>query len=1171
MASYRYKCSASFESQYAYVDGIDDPITITEFLKEHNTKPPRCVPHKHELIGVECTQRKSYFRHRCATDVDKHNFMTKWHSEWQSNFPYTEISFCHRTGQLKDRRADVHIPEHKHILEFQHSTITSEEVNNRMHDYALHDHTVSWLIDAQDNINVARVGQNLMLHFKGLYWMYESFMNCPYVYYDIKGFIYKVNPALVRSHQVNVREPVSKTEFISAMKSNSNVWDIDEPVQCRLYVKQQGAGSGKTYGLMQMLNNDSDMAHFKYIVFLTKQHSAVHVMYNEFIVQYEANLLSHLDDAVQWEDGKKKIVEYTNTQTGIRCIAIFATVDSFTYAVGDTNVTTYDKFAGIVSSIKDGFIRQIDRSGTIRYAGVNPSLNKEMLIIIDETQDLNESYGEAFLRIVKEKHTSLCVVGDRLQSLAFSENALTYLQDAAYPFMKTIKSDASNSVRRFSHPTLIDLVNRVVPFDKYDLPNMISAEDVRSQDITPLTIFQGGFVNSKKTGEDESIIAEVSAIMTHFEREVLTQHRVPEDFMVITPFTSMNPLADTLELALNQFWKHTMEKNETYIKTVKNVHPYWKDIDTQNFVRYAIFHKSEEGGSINLSESDRATRMVSIHSSKGDGRKVVFCIGLSESALRKFSKVSDNLIYNSLLHVALTRQKERLYLRMNPTKDDIHRRIKPFATHILGDVDKLDIRNNFKLYKLIDNYNFEEFREHVIVPYNPASLEKVHDEKLLIDMGDHNIRYASMFMNIIIHFCNSQRACLNTKKQLYAILQNITQNAIKPVGTWKEYHDILSCNKDVKMKRDKTKTMRIPLLYYSDTVSGIEYGRYYKIISKIMESICTRISTMGSKDLKYLCPLESVIFYYMIECIENNIYQDITCDDLYNIVDIYDKIFGDVREGHDACQCRHMFVKTYSRSQSSIKLKYKTYLANHYNSLQKCIRYVQSIEETHSNINWLYSHPVVLHGGYKDCENEDFKVSTNFDLIGYNDTHVIVLYIKPQLNELNYNELMQRSVYDAYLIANSKQEQENHARFTNKNIVSYVISLNSELYCVNWTETVNSNISYIANQLRDAIRHKCCMTHSQLYDIYTSCEFDASNISKYIESFRNIVTKKIDEDAPVYIDTVVRTIENEFEDVVSIREKQEIHSKYLVLDNFMRLMEKHLDRSLRKYLPTASN
>ena len=40
---------------------------------------------------------------------------------------------------------------------------------------------------------------------------------------------------------------------------------------------------------------------------------------------------------------------------------------------------------------------------------------------------------------------------------------------------------------------------------------------------------------------------------------------------------------------------------------------------------------------------------------------------------------------------------------------------------------------------------------------------------------------------------------------------------------------------------------------------------------------------LGKRQMNYLCPFESVILYYMIECIENGIYQQISINDIYNL------------------------------------------------------------------------------------------------------------------------------------------------------------------------------------------------------------------------------------------------------------------------------------------------
>jgi superfamily I DNA/RNA helicase len=92
--------------------------------------------------------------------------------------------------------------------------------------------------------------------------------------------------------------------------------------------------------------------------------------------------------------------------------------------------------------------------------------------------------------------------------------------------------------------------------------------------------------------------------------------------------------------------------------------------------KHIYLHRSVEGQTINLKESENATRILSIHTSKGNGCEVVFLLGCTEQALRVFSKQTGNLVYDSLLHVAITRQKKSLYIGVDNDYDDIYRRIK---------------------------------------------------------------------------------------------------------------------------------------------------------------------------------------------------------------------------------------------------------------------------------------------------------------------------------------------------------------------------------------------------------------------------------------------------------------------------------------------------------------
>jgi competence CoiA-like predicted nuclease len=276
--------------------------------------------------------------------------MTKWHAEWQSQFPVTEVPFRNKYGQIKERRADVVIPEFKRILEIQHSPIENEEVGNRNKDYALHDHSVVWLIDGQEKIIVKNMGGRRILSFESTPWLYEHFLSCDTVYYDVNGFIYQVDPKNIKSYQIDVLEPQLKSEFIIALQTRAELF-VDTPPQSYLHVKQQGAGSGKTFGIMQLLNTDPEITHYQWILFITKQHSAVNVMHTEFKDQHAKGLLTNLELLGEVFENKKYIVHYRHKTTNQETCAVFATVDSFAYAVGQASQNASDQFVSIIKSI----------------------------------------------------------------------------------------------------------------------------------------------------------------------------------------------------------------------------------------------------------------------------------------------------------------------------------------------------------------------------------------------------------------------------------------------------------------------------------------------------------------------------------------------------------------------------------------------------------------------------------------------------------------------------------------------------------------------------------------------------------------------------------------------------------------------------------------------------
>ena len=1160
------RCNVNFQSNYATIEGIGH-VCISDYINgKYNptTTKPFCIPLNHELVVVNSTHRRPHFRHKHNSDMEG-TPMTAWHAEWQGNFPVTEVSFKNRSGQIKDRRADVVISSLKRIVELQHSQIERDEVRNRNDDYGLHDHEIIWIIHSQGSIVTKNIGDRIILEFVSNLWLYNSFIDCKTVYYDIDGFIYMLNPNNVRANQIDVSEPKVKSDFIDALNTQSTLWITSEPPQAYLFVKQQGAGSGKTYGMMQSLNNDPEIANYQWIILITKQHSAVNVMYTEFMNQHKEGVLTNIELIGEpLLENKKYIIHYRHKLTNVEACVVFATVDSFTYAVGEASANSSDTFASIVRSIKDG-ISKVKRSGALRFAGVDPYINKETIIMIDETQDLSELYGEAFLKFVSSTHTNMCVVGDRLQSLSHRNNALTFLHHAESARLKVIKGDATNVVRRFSNPALVKFVNSMIPYEEYDIPPMTPAE---IEDETPgaLNIFSAKTVYADESTEDASVLSSVAQIMSYFKYEVESMSRVPEDFLFVTPFTSKNPLVEALQIAVNIYWKDTMENNKQYIENVKSVHSYWKNVNPTEYTRFAIFHKSQDMGSINLADSKHATRMVSIHSSKGDGRKVVFVIGVSQSALQQFSQVANNIIYESLLHVAITRQKERLYFRLDKNEDDIYKRI--FRSTAGVPIDSMNefefVKPSIQLSRISDsilNFSFNEVFENIICKKEPPKLPPVSEEKLLIDMGDHNIRYAAMFMNVIVHICNhEQRTGHSVKHQMYAILGSIKPENIKIVSELREYINLLKDND----KHDGKMMRNIPLLQFTRCTDG-DYTRYFNIIVNIMFRIIEEIKYVGVRQLNYFCPLESIILYYMIECIEKGVYQSITINDVYNIIDTYSRVFESSAKGHEHCRCNEHFASDKRKviSLTTNQLKQQEYLRNHYDRLTHICSILDRFVEDNPSISWLYQHALK----YSGVDINEFSISTGIPLIGYDKGRIYIINILPQFNDLNFYKMMIDSICHTWAIQNVDMASENYKKFKGKQIMSCVLSLNrTDMYVVDWTMPVIDNRDFITYVIYDTLYNELSAKHEQYYNTFISIGAAHDwNSKKIIEQCNKAVNVK---GRPVakYITKFCICLEGKLNDCCGKKEKQEILEQYANKDTFVKMMNRYLERSLLGFL-----
>lgn len=479
-----------------------------------------------------------------------------------------------------------------------------------------------------------------------------------------------------------------------------------KPYDGTIYFNQRGAGCGKTYESIQLIQSDIRFKNKNTFIYLTKMHSAREVIYSEFVDQFENKQL--FKDTFQIIEknniGKQYIIRFQNVKTKEMCIAIIGTIDSFTYAIQNRNKIESkgeDFFMEIVRRIRNHSNENPElllnkENRTIQYAQGTMSLTEKTLVIIDEGQDLEQTYIEAFQNIITFTGIDTYVIGDKLQSILSENNLFTYLEkinDNPSSNICLKKDIGKNIVKRFHNQHFQTIVNHIVKYEEFGLEPITGICDgkckYKHDTINPLTIntrFPNIYID-----HPETIQSTISYLLKDIEDKANRHHYLPNNFCFIFPVVNYkNAFIPYLIVAIQNFWIRRFIKQETFTPELLSQiekNPYWKNLFEQKHLdqsdyRHCILHRSEPNKSINLAESVNSTRIMSIHASKGTGCECVYLLGLSEKILCMFTNGNkDSLVYESLLHVGLTRQKKYLYVGYNEhLEDDITKRFIKFSS-----------------------------------------------------------------------------------------------------------------------------------------------------------------------------------------------------------------------------------------------------------------------------------------------------------------------------------------------------------------------------------------------------------------------------------------------------------------------------------------------------------
>ena len=698
-------------------------------------------------------------------------------------------------------------------MEIQHSYISETEIINRFNDWNKFGKEIIWFIDGNTGIEIEKLSSGNYLIIVKEVWKYKLFIkNYHFILLEKNGLVFKIELDKIKSGMIELKQPKSLQETVDYLKSKpEKIWDFwpdDYVIKSKFTFHQQGAGNGKTFGIWKSILENIDR---KTYIVVTKQHTAKVVIYEELIDQIQRFKndenpfhIKNLTDYSEKNTEKHYVIKFTHKQSLRECKVIIGTIDSFCYNLSHSNSKGSEYFKGIVDNIANKGATKI-KNGYIYFGGQYIQLSKECELWIDEVQDLPVNYLQAMIKLMYETSCYINVVGDKLQSLEFENNFLTSIEKEGLPNINVDIKEPKNKNRRIQVTNKAEYINNLVNFEKYKLPKIECDNKIKKTiNLEPIKIINSPIIYANDT-DDEKVNNYCNLIMENYIFEVETNNYLPENFLIIFTIMVKNIIAGELQSRIQEYWSNKYNNS--------------------NYIQYVHLHKHTEGSVINTKDSINSTRIMSIRSAKGDGREVVFILGVTEDSLKKVSNKEKGLVYESHLHVALTRSKKQIYFGLVKNNDDIHKRFGETGyVEYLPNISK-NINLN-KITELIDkNKLIELLDENNILPENILKEEINIPPKEQVDWGYHCIKYQTFYYKIILNIINNRLNNLSKdNSQLFIKLKIISKYEIKEYNV-NEFYKFL---KEYQYKN-------LPHLPLCNLSNNTEYQKnYYNIIKSAM-------------------------------------------------------------------------------------------------------------------------------------------------------------------------------------------------------------------------------------------------------------------------------------------------------------------------------------------------
>ena len=486
----------------------------------------------------------------------------EWHKRMQSMFPdeQCEIGFVSfsKLGKHEHRQTDVFL-SNSSCLEVQHSHISCDEVGLRKEDWEKFGKTIIWLIDGNtSDVSIEILTDcNTIITFNER-WKFKSFLQNDYEFILLECYnqVYKVKLNAIKYKTIKVSKSIEIKEMVECLQHNpENIWKLwedDNHIPSQMIVHQKGAGNGKTYGIWKSILTNQNKDTF---IIITKQHSARTVIYNELndqAMRYEYHF-EDITDITKTELPKHYVIKYSHKNSNRICKVIIGTVDSYIYNLTKPSDIPGDMFYNLLHTIIHNGCDKLDGNGQIKFAKEKLAQNRKAELWIDEVQDLNVDYFYAIQKIILQTGIDVNIVGDMLQSLEYKTNFMTEAMNTNnMDDIIFIKPEPINKNRRIKVNGMANIINSIVPFEKYRLP----AIHIENEDslITPkepsFEVMEEPIIRTEY--DKEKMKEYIDTLLEKVNYEVDTNGYLPEDFMFIFPYMKKNALANELETKLNE-------------------------------------------------------------------------------------------------------------------------------------------------------------------------------------------------------------------------------------------------------------------------------------------------------------------------------------------------------------------------------------------------------------------------------------------------------------------------------------------------------------------------------------------------------------------------------------------------------------------------------------------